>query len=796
MKFTINWLKRHLDTDATAAQICEKLTAIGLEVEGFEDKAAAFAPFKVAYVEKAEKHPDADKLQVCTVRTDTGTIQVVCGAPNARTGMKAIFAPDGTYIPGLDVTLKKTKIRGVESNGMLVSEREMQLSDEHNGIIDVDPRFDVGTPMSEIFGLNEQLIEINLTPNRPDCAGMRGIARDLAAAGLGTLKQQSIEPVKGSFTSAIKVSIADTHGCKLFLGRHIKNIKNGPSPDWLQSLLKSVGLRPISALVDITNLMTLDQCRPLHVFDADLIKGDIVVREGKAGENFNGLNDKAYTLEGGEIAITDASGLLGLGGIVGGTSTGVSDGTVNVLLEGAFFDHLRIAKAGRAHGVISDARYRNERGIDPVFTYDGMEMATRLIIDLCGTDKTEVSEIVEAGTLPQWERSLPFTFSRVEKRTGLKIEQSAQQKILEDLGFKVSGETVTPPSWRPDVEGADDLVEEITRIVGLDKIEAVSVKRDRTTAQPAETLNLMRTRTARAAMTLQGMEECITWSFMPKNLARSFGSNDNPALTLSNPISADLDQMRPSIVPNLLDAARRNADRGFADVALCEVGPVFQSPKPDGQHIVATGLRAGFTAQRHWSGPQRSIDAYDVKADTYKVLEALGAPAANAQITREAPAYYHPGRSGALRLGKAVLAYFGEIHPAILEDMKIDGRAAAFEVFLQNIPAPKKKESSAKNLLKLSPFQPVKKDFAFIVKDSVAGEDILKAARASEKTLIASAEIFDVYKGKGVEDGYKSIAFTVTLQPQDATLTDEQIDAVMNNVINAVAEKTGGKLRA
>jgi phenylalanyl-tRNA synthetase beta chain len=802
MKFTINWLKRHLDTSASAAEICAKLTAIGLEVESFEDKAAAFAPFKVAYVEKAEKHPDADKLQICTVKTETGTIQVVCGAPNARTGMKAIFAPDGTYIPGLDVTLKKTKIRGVESNGMLVSEREMQLSDEHNGIIEVADTFEIGTPLSEIYGLNEQLIEINLTPNRADCTGVRGVARDLAAAGLGTLKPQDESPVKSTFKSAISVKIEDTEGCPLFLGRTIKNIKNAPSPKWLQDMLKSIGLRPISALVDITNLMTMDQARPLHVFDADKIKGDIIVRTSRDGESFDALNDKSYTLQAGAIAITDDNGLLGLGGIVGGASTGCTDETVNVFLEAAYFTPLRIARTGRFYDVQSDARYRFERGIDPAFTFAGIEMATRLILEICGTDKSEVSEIVQAGQCPPVKEPISFNPSYTEKLGGIIVEKTQQISILRDLGFDVqdNGSTLTvqQPSWRGDIEGKADLVEEITRIFGYDNITPVSVRNEKTFTAAAETQTLMRARTARAAMTVRGMDECVTWSFMSKNLAAQFGSNDNPALALSNPISADLDQMRPSILPNLIEAARRNTDRGFANISLCEVGPIFQSSKIDGQQYMASGIRAGQFTPRHWATDQalRPVDAYDAKADAMAVLAACGAPAENAQISRDAPSYYHPGRSGALRLGKSVLAYFGEIHPALLEDMDVKGNIVGFEVFLQNIPAPRKKDSTAKPLLTLSPFQPLKRDFAFIVKDTTASDDVLKAAKAADKSLITDAVIFDIYTGKGVDEGFKSLALTITIQPTQATLTDEQIDNLMNAVINAVAEKTGGKLRS
>ena len=800
MKFTMNWLKRHLNTDADSKEICEKLTSIGLELEDYEDKAAAYAPFKVAYVEAAEKHPDADKLQVCTVKAEGGTHQVVCGAPNARAGMKGIFAPEGTYIPGLDLTLKKAKIRGVESRGMLVSEREMQLSDEHEGIIEVDEQYDIGTPMAEIFGLNEELIEIGLTPNRADCAGVRGIARDLAAAGLGTLIELDDAPVEGTFKSPIDVKIEDTDGCPMFLGRYIKGVKNGPSPMWLQTMLKSVGLRPISALVDITNLMTMEYARPLHVYDADKVKGNIVVRETKDGEEIEALNDKSYTTMAGAVGITDDSGLIGLGGIVGGVSTGCEDDVQNVFLEAAYFTPMRIARTGRDLGVESDARYRFERGVDPEFTRVGIELATKLILELCGDENSEVSEVVQAGDVPQWQRVIDYDPAYVSKLCGVDVPAGEQKSILGKLGFKVeesaAGFNVTPPSWRGDVEGKADLTEEIIRIYGLENVPPVSVRSVGAVTAPAETETLCRVRTARAAMTVRGLDECVTWSFMPKDLAARFGSNDNPALSLSNPISSELDQMRPSILPNLIDAAGRNADRGFANVGFCEVGPVFRSQKPDGQDMIAGGIRIGRNAEKHWSGEHenRAVDLYDAKADALAVLEACGAPAGNARVSRDAASYYHPGRSGVLALGKNVLAQFGEIHPAILEEMGIKERVVGFEVFLGNIPASRAK-GTTKKLLELSPFQPLSRDFAFVVDEKTEADDLVRAAISADKKLITDAHVFDVYQGKGVEDGKKSVALSITIQPIEATLKEKEIEDLQQKVIDAVAEKAGGVLR-
>lgn len=802
MKFTINWLKKHLDTTASDEQICETLTNIGLELEEFEDVAAAYAPFKVAYVEKAEDHPDSDHLHICDVKTEDGIIQVVCGAPNARTGMKGIFAPNGSYIPGLDLKLKKTKIRGVESNGMLVSEREMCLSDEHEGIIEVDNHHEIGTPMAKVFGLDEKIVEIGLTPNRADCAGVRGIARDLVAAGLGTLKPLDDAPVAGTFPCPIEVKIEDHDGCDMFCGRLIKNVKNGDSPMWLQNMLKAVGLRPISALVDITNLMTMDLDRPLHVFDADKLQGDVIIRKTNGGEKIDALNDKSYEVVADAVGFFDDSGLISLGGTVGGISTSCEESTVNVFVESAYFKPMRIARSGRDMGIPSDARYRFERGIDPEFTRSGMEVATKLILELCGTDATEVSEVLQVGDVPKWQRVIDFDPAYTLKLCGIDVPYDEQISILERLGFgieKVADDhyRVSPPSWRGDVEGKVDLTEEVARIYGFDKIEPVSVRSEKAVTSPAETLKLNRSRKARAAMTAAGLSECVTWSFMNKDLARAFGSNDNPALTLCNAISSELDQMRPSILSNLIEAAGRNADRGYADVSLCEVGPVFRSSKADGQDYMAAGIRAGNKAPRHWSSDvlERGADAYDAKADAIAVLEACGAPASNARISNDAPEYFHPGRSGVLRLGKNTIAQFGEIHPAILDQMGIKTPVCGFEVFLENIPQPRNK-GTARKLLGLSQFQPLSRDFAFVVKDDVSADDLVAAAKQGDKKLITDAAVFDIYKGKGIEDGYKSVALSVTIEPKEETLSDAQLEGIMNNVIDSVANRCGGALRS
>ncbi len=797
MKFTLGWLKDHLDTTASLEDITLALTRVGLELESVEDPAAAFKDFKVAYVEKADKHPDADRLKVLVVDTGKEKLQVVCGAPNARAGMKGIFAPDGSFIPGTGAILKKGMIRGQESNGMMVSEREMGLSDEHNGIIEVDGKYEIGTPFAEVYNLNDPVIDVSVTPNRADCAGVRGIARDLAAAGLGTLKPiaRSSE-VKGAFKSPISVTTSDPQGCPMFVGRMFKGVRNGPSPEWMQARLKAIGLRPISALVDITNYVTMDLCRPLHVFDADKVHGNIDVRSAKKGETIEALNEKTYTLDDFMVVVCDDNGPEAIGGIMGGMASSVQDDTTNVFLECAYFDPYRVAKTGRALDIISDARYRLERGVDPAFLVQAVEIATNLILELCGG---EASDIVVAGAEPQWKRTIAFDPAYTKQLGGIEIEESRQIEILKSLGFTVDGAkapySVQPPSWRADIEGKPDLVEEVARIYGYDHIPPAEVRSAAAVSGGAETDNFMRTRKARTVLAARGLNECVTWSFMKQETAALFGSNDNPALALTNPISSELTQMRPSIIPNLIDAAQRNADKGYGNAALFEVGPTFQSVKPDGQKTVAAGIRFGAKGARHWEGAiaHRAVDALDAKADALAALEAAGAPVANLQVSRDAPDYYHPGRSGSLRLGANVLAYFGEIHPAILDEMDVKVPVAAFEAFLNNAPAQKKK-GTARTLLQLSAFQPIQRDFAFIVDDGLDADNIIRAARSADK-MIDRIEIFDIYKGKGVEDGKKSIAINVVIQPNDKTLSDTEIEAITKKIIDAVVSKCSATLR-
>ena len=796
MKFTLSWLKDHLDTDASVEKIADTLTHIGLEVESIHDKAKDLAPFTVAYVVSAEKHPNADKLRVCIVDTGKEKLQVVCGAPNARAGMKGVFAHAGTKIPGTGLELKKSAIRGVESNGMLCSEREMGLSQEHDGIIELPADAPVGKPFADVIGASDPVIEIKLTPNRPDCTGVRGVARDLAAAGLGLLKQEHNNKIVPRFKNAVPIGLnfddAAKNACPIFAGRTVKGVKNGPSPAWAQQRLKAVGLRPISALVDITNLMSLDRARPLHVYDADKLKGEIHARLAKKGETLLALDGKTYELDTEMCVIADDNGVLGLGGVMGGASTGVGETTANVFIESAYFDPVRTARTGRELGINSDARYRFERGVDPEYVTAGLDLATKLIIDMCGG---EPSDITVAGRVPDTKREITFDPALVEKLCGMKIHAGEAMSILDRLGFRaVVGTRVHVPSWRPDIHGAADLVEEVVRIAGFDKIPSTPLPRAATVPLPVLTPMQKRVRAAKRTLASRGLTEVMTWSFVSKAQAALFGGVPD-ALLLANPISADLDAMRPSVLPGLLAAAQRNAARGQKDLGLFEVGPQFTGPEPGEQLTAASGIRIG-EGPRNWGKQTWNADVFQAKADVLAILDACGFAGDAAQVTADAPAWFHPGRSGALRLGpKNVLAYFGELHPKIAAAFDLDGPVAAFEVMLETLPAQKAKQTKTKPKLDLAEFQAVERDFAFLVDAKVAAADIVKAATAADRALIESVTVFDVYEGQGIDPGKKSLAIAVRLQPKDRTLTEPEIETVSSKIIGAVAKATGATLR-
>ncbi|KZK94710.1 Phenylalanine--tRNA ligase beta subunit [Pseudovibrio sp. Ad46] len=806
MKFTLSWLKDHLETDASLDEIVERLTLIGLEVEEISNPADRLGTFKIARVLEAEQHPNADRLRVLKVDTGEGEpLQVVCGAPNARKGLIGVFAKPGDYIPGLDVTLSVGKIRDVESHGMMASERELELSDEHDGVIDLPEDAPVGTPFVAYAGLDDPVIEIGLTPNRSDCASVFGIARDLAASGLGTLKTPQKTQVNAHSNAndlKILLDLGDSpEHCPAFGYRVVRGIKNGPSPKWMQKRLVAIGLRPINALVDITNYMTFDQGRPLHVFDADKVSGNLTVRHGKAGEELVGLDGKTYAVDESVVVIADDNGLESLGGIMGGESTGCDENTSNVVIESALWDPLNIARTGRKLGVSTDARYRFERGVDPAYMVEGLETATKLVMDLCGGGEASDAHVV--GEVPQEERIIDFPLSEVKRLSGLEVSHGEIKAILSLLGFWVAGNgdvvKVSPPSWRPDIHGKADLVEEVMRIVGIDKVPTATLPRMEPISQKVLTVSQIRRSNARRALATRGMDEAVLWSFIPKAHAEHFGGG-NPLLSLANPISADMSDMRPSLLPGLLTAAQRNADRGYADVALFEVGQVFENDSEKGQKIVIAGIRRG-TAKptgsgRHWSGNAENIDVFDAKADAGAVLQSIGAQVNNLMVFTDAPDYYHPGRSGALKMGpKNTLAYFGEIHPKTLEALDIEGPLVAFEVFIDAVPQPKKKATKSKGALNAADLMPVKRDFAFLVDSSIPVEKLLKAAKGADKALITNVNLFDIYEGQGVPEGQRSLAIDVTLQPTKKTLTDEDIEAVSNKIVASVQKATGGTLR-
>ena len=801
MKITLGWLKEHLDTDASLSDLTDRLTMLGLEIESVNERSAGLEGFVVGHVIEAVKHPDADKLQICTVDNGSETLAVVCGAPNARTGMKGVFAASGSYIPGLDVTLKKAEIRGVESNGMLLSEREMGLSDEHEGIVELADDAPVGASAVQVMGLDDPVIDIAITPNRGDCLGVRGIARDLAASGMGTLKPLASEPVSGTFASPINVlidldsDVADA--CPQFVGRYIRGVKNVESPKWLKDKLLAIGLRPISALVDITNLMTIEHCRPLHVFDADKVKGDIHVRMARPGETMLALNEKEYELDAGMTVVADDNDAESVGGVMGGERSGVTDETVNVFVEAALFDPIRTAITGRKLNLQSDARFRFERGIDSAFLKTGMEIGTQYILDMCGG---EASELVIAGAEPDRKLIIPFRPARVAQLAGVDVAIDEMKRILDVLGFSVTGDgetlDVSVPTWRSDIVGEACLVEEIVRVHGYDRLPMVSLPRIEAVPHPALNTEQRRRADVRRVLASRGLVEAVTLSFMQADHAGLFGGCSED-LVLVNPISSELGVMRPSILPNLIAAAGRNADMGVADCLLFEIGPQFRSDEPDGQDMVASGLRSGRSGRRNWAEQARPVDVFDAKADALAALAAAGAPTDKLQtMTDTAPGWYHPGRSGTLNLGpKTVLAAFGEVHPGVLAKMDVKGPVVGFEVYLDNLPKAKKSKGTTRPLLRLSLLHPVKRDFAFVVDSDVRADAVARAALSADKGLITDVSVFDVFAGGNLGEGRKSLAINVTLQPTDKTLTDEEIDAVSGKVVAAVNKATGGTLR-
>jgi phenylalanyl-tRNA synthetase beta chain len=804
MKFTLSWLKEHLETDAPLDSITDTLTRIGLEVERVTNPAETLKPFSIAKVVSAERHPNADKLSVCMVDTGSGPpVQVVCGAPNARAGMKSVFSPPGSFIPGKNITLGIGTIRGVESRGMLLSEAELELSDDHDGILDLPDDAPVGAPYAAWAGLDDAVIGINLTPNRPDCTGVAGIARDLAAAGLGRLKTPPVPPVSGDFDCPVAVRLDFGDGpslCPAFALRLVRDVRNGPSPAWMQRRLKAIGLRPINALVDITNYITFDRGRPLHVFDARKVKGNLTVRRARQGESILALDGRTYALDDTMCVIADENGVESISGIMGGEASGCDGSTVDVLVESALWEPLNIARTGRTLGINSDARYRFERGVDPAFTIPGLDLATDLILTICGG---RPSTITLAGAIPGPRPPIDFPVAEVRRLTGLEVGEERIVTILTDLGFTVARRgpvlAVTAPSWRPDIEGKADLVEEVMRIVGVDAIPVTPLPREPHVPPAVLTPIQRRTRLAKRVLAARGLMEAVTWSFVSRLEAEQFGGGQ-PELALANPIAADLSDMRPSLLPGLARAAQRNADRGQDDVALFEVGQIFRGARAEDQKMAAAGVRRALARPsghgRHWSAPIVAVSAYDAKEDAFALLAALGAPVDKLQVVSEAPGWFHPGRSGTMQLGpQTVIGWFGELHPAVMEALDLEGPIAAFEIVLDAIPLPKAKPSKARGPLDLPSFQPVRRDYALLVDRAVKAGDIVKAAQSVDRKLIADVSVFDVYEGKGIEPGRKSVAIEVIIQPREKTLTDSEIEALGGRILAEIAKKTGATLR-
>lgn len=802
MKFTLSWLKDHLETTASVAEICEALTDLGLEVEEVVNPADSLANFTIGKVKSAEKHPDADRLRVCVVETDEGDKQIICGAPNARAGITVVVCKPGQYVPGIDTTIKVGKIRGVESFGMMASEREMQLSEEHDGIIELPPESDgsdVGDSFVDWLGAHDPtkidpVIEIAITPNRPDALGVRGIARDLAARGLGVMKPAKTAEIAGDFASPINVTIdenARVDGCDLFMGRLIKGVKNVPSPEWLQHRLRAIGLRPISALVDITNFFTYDMNRPLHVFDAGKLTGDLRVHQSAGGETLTGLDEKEYTFAPGMVVISDDTGVASIGGIMGGLATGCTGDTVDVFLEAALWDPIQIAKTGRALKINSDARYRNERGIDPAFNAPAIELATQMILDLCGGT---ASHIVTAGQVPDVARAYPLDTDRVQSLVGMEIPAQTQRATLTALGFDIVDGMAHVPSWRPDVQGSADLVEEVARIASLTKLVGKPLPRAQIgVPKPVLTPLQKREGIARRCVAALGYNECVTYSFIDAENAALYGGGGD-ARRLENPISSEMSHMRPSLLPGLMQAAARNQARGFMDMALFEVGPVFHGGEPDEQELMVTGILVGHTGPKDRFGSRRSVDMFDAKADLEALLAAIGAPAKLMHL-RGLNDWWHPGRSAKLSLGpKNVLGGFGELHPKVIKAAGVKGAVVAFALHLAKVPLPKAK-TTTRPALAASDLQAVERDFAFVVAADIEAISLVNAAAGADKALIQDVRLFDEFSGGSLGEGEKSLAITVRLQPRDQTLTDAEIEAVSAKVISKVSKATGGILR-
>ncbi|MBR3501829.1 MAG: phenylalanine--tRNA ligase subunit beta [Alphaproteobacteria bacterium] len=794
MKFTLYWLKEHLETTASVDEISETLTRIGLEVEEVINPAAALDDFITARLDSVENHPDSDHLHVLCVNDGTNKYQVVCGAPNVKEGLIGIFAREGTLIPLFNERLKKASIRGVESCGMMCAEDEIGVGEDHNGIIELPADTPIGIKAAEVLHI-DPVIEVSITPNRAECLGVRGIARDLAAAGLGKLKPLNIAKTPAIFANPLPIKVSCPAECPTYTGRYIRGVNNhAQTPKWMKDRLNAIGIHSISPLVDITNYINYDLARPLHVFDADKLSGGLNIRMAQQGEKFIALNEKEYVLPDYALGICDDEGVQCLGGIMGGLSKGCSENTTNVLLECAWFKPECIAKTGRHLQIDSDSRYRYERWVDPMSNISGSDYATAMILEICGGEASEITVIGAENYQPQVAYLRP---ERLESFIGMPVSTEKSMEILQKLGFEttlVDGKIkAVTPSWRGDIECEQDLIEEVVRMIGLDEIPAVSLPHDKL-PKPILTPAQHNAVVVKHELASRGMYETVTWSFADSDIAQYFRKGQE-AIILQNPIAKELNEMRPSILPNLLTAVKNNTARGYANLALFEVGPEFTGRNPQEQHTSVSGVRSGQTAKKDWSGSARDYDVFDAKADALAVIAAANGTFENPQITTDAPSYYHPGRSGTIRLGKNVLAYFGEIHPSILKVLNIKNRVVAFEVNLNNIPLPRNSQGKARKRLELSAFQPVDKDLAFVVDKNVSAAAIIAAAKNADRNHIIDVRIFDIYEGDNLPEGKKSVAIALTFQPQEQTFTDKDLENLMNKVIVEVGKKTGGELR-
>ncbi len=791
MKITLSWLKTFLETNANLNEIVAKLTSIGLEVESVVDKASELKNFTVAEILETSQHPNADRLRVCRVNTGKEELQIVCGAPNARAGIKVVLAPVGTIIPTNKLEIKASKIRGVDSNGMLCSAAELGIGEDGGGIIELDANnSDIGKKFVDISGIGDPVIEVAITPNRADCLGVYGIARDLAAASLGKLKPVTIKPIKGEFNSPINVNIVDERACPLFIGRYFMGVKNVESPQWLQKHLQSIGLKPISALVDITNYICLSYARPLHVYDAQKLSGNLSARFAKSAK-IQALDNKEYELDSQMLVIADDKSPQAIAGVIGSAQSGCGEDTKDVFLEVALFNPDNVAYSGRSLNIVTDSRYRFERKVDPNFVMDAMEIASNMILDICGGS---ASKPVISGKIPVWQKEITISDGLIEKYSGIKISEKEAFTILESLGFSINKNVISIPSWRPDVEGGADIVEEILRIYGYDKIEGIKPTNDSIVEnKPSFLQNFSVDRKIRQLLVVKGFTEVVTWSFMEEKKAAFFVDIDQ-RLVLRNPISSELGYMRSVIIPNLLDVIVKNMARGFTDLSLFETGSIFKGTKPDEQQEVVTGILSGKYITRNIYTEERNVDVFDAKAALLSSLDKAGAPISSLQTAREAPGYYHPGKSGVFKLGKNILGVFGELHPNILKEWNIEIPVAAFELFLSNIPQVKAKKSTARAKLERSEYQSSKRDFAFIIDESTQAADILKAVTNIDKNLIKEAEIFDIYQGKGITEGKKSVAISILIQPNTRTMNDAELDALSGKIVSEI-NKLGGVLR-